>query len=152
MELKIDKHIDRGFFAIGIHHGKTEENFGMLIRSAVVFKANYVFTIGRRYKKHGGAVGLDRHIPIFHFATFEEFHKNIPMDCKVVCVEQAENAESLVTFKHPDRAIYLLGSEYNGIPPEVMQGFRVVQIPGIYSLNVAVSGALVMYDRVVKRK
>jgi hypothetical protein len=34
----------RGYFGIGIYHGKTEENIGTLWRSAYAYGADFVFT------------------------------------------------------------------------------------------------------------
>lgn len=51
---------------------------------------------------------------------------------------------------HPLRALYLLGAEDHGLPPEVLaRCHEVVQVPSPspYSLNVAVAGSLVLYDR-----
>lgn len=143
--------IERGFAAIGILRGKTEQNFGTLIRSAVSFGANYVFTIGRRYKAQSSAVKLDRHIPIFHYETMKDFHNNLPINCRVVMVELSEKADNLVEFNHPERAVYLLGSEDNGIPKKLLDGFQVIQIPGAFCLNVAMAGTIVLYDRMFKR-
>lgn len=43
----------RGYFGIGIYNPKTETNMGTLWRSAYNFGADFIFTIGMRYKKMG---------------------------------------------------------------------------------------------------
>jgi tRNA G18 (ribose-2'-O)-methylase SpoU len=68
----------------------------------------------------------------------------------LVAVELHERAETLTTFDHPERALYLLGAENNGLPPEVMERCRRwVQIPTVrpQSLNVAVAGSIVVAHR-----
>ena len=42
---------NRGYFGIGIHHVKNEENIGMLWHSADILGADFIFTIGRRYNE-----------------------------------------------------------------------------------------------------
>jgi tRNA G18 (ribose-2'-O)-methylase SpoU len=59
----------------------------------------------------------------------------------------------LTRFRHPARALYLLGAEDHGLPPEVLERCHyVVQIPtpAPWSLNVSVAGSLVMHDRYLK--
>jgi len=41
----------RGFFGIGIQNIKTESNIGTLWRSANILGADFIYTIGKRYKK-----------------------------------------------------------------------------------------------------
>ena len=59
-----------------------------------------------------------------------------------------EAAMPLDEFKHPDRAIYLLGNEISGLPSQILKQCQsLIKLPGEYSLNVAVAGSIVMYDR-----
>ena len=56
-----------------------------------------------------------------------------------------------VVEAHPERAVYLLGSETDGLSPEALEHCAdVVQIPGEFSLNVSVAGSIVLYDRLLK--
>jgi tRNA G18 (ribose-2'-O)-methylase SpoU len=143
----------RGFFAIGVYNPKTEINIGTLVRSARAMGATFVFTIGRRYQRTAAALKHERHIPVLHFDDLDDFRSSMPKndDTRIVAVEIADGARPLATFCHPERAIYLLGAEDTGIPPEALKGCNVVQLPGDYCLNVAVAGSIVMYDRVAKR-
>jgi hypothetical protein len=45
----------RGFFAIGIVNGKTHQNIGTLLRSAYLYDAAFVFTIGKRYDRQASS-------------------------------------------------------------------------------------------------
>jgi tRNA G18 (ribose-2'-O)-methylase SpoU len=57
----------------------------------------------------------------------------------------------MVSFRHPDRAVYLLGNEQIGLSKRVLsQCHSLISLPGHFSLNVAVAGSIVMYDRVSK--
>jgi len=143
----------RGYFGIGVYHTKCEANIGTLWRSATIYGADFIFTIGRRYKKQASdTLKTWRHIPLWHFANFDDFHDHMPYNCPLVCVEQEERAEDLPSFAHPQRAIYLLGAEDHGLPESVLCGQRVLEIPVAMPtcMNVAVAGSIVLYDRFVK--
>jgi tRNA G18 (ribose-2'-O)-methylase SpoU len=66
-------------------------------------------------------------------------------------VENGELA-TLDNFQHPQRVIYLLGAEDEGIPSEILKNHRSIEIksPKKFCLNVAVAGSIVMYDRFIK--
>lgn len=144
----------RGFFEIGIMQGKNSDNLGTLWRSANIMGANGIFTIGARYpKKHQtDTMNTPKHIPLREFDDFDTFFKSIPRDTELIAVELDDRAETLTTFKHPERAIYLLGSEDKGISEECMKKCnRILKIPfDKNSFNVAVSGSIIIYDRILK--
>lgn len=141
-----------GYFAIGVFNPKTEHNIGTLWRSAYVLGAAYIFTVGKRYKKQTSDVTKTwARIPYFHYDTLEDLLNNIPYDCHLIGVELTETAGWLHEMEHPKRAIYLLGSEDQGLPEQVLDKCRqVVRLPGNSSLNVAVTGSIVLHDRVTK--
>lgn len=143
---------NQGFFAIGVYKHKTEHNIGTLWRSAYILGASYIFTVGKRYKKQtSDVVKTWSRIPLFYYETFEELLNNIPYDTRLVGIEIDDKAVDLKDFQHPKRAIYLLGSEDNGLPPEVREKCHfLVRLPGNSSLNVGVTGGIVANDRVTK--
>lgn len=135
-------------FAIGIWNFKHEENVGNLWRTAYQLGADYIFSVGEAKHKYDNDVHKTyRQIPYF---IYSEQQWVVPEDFTLVCIETG--GMNLANFKHPKRAVYLLGNEITGIPEKVMQGAPVVSIPSVrhYSYNVAVAGALVMYDRLNK--
>lgn len=143
---------EQGFFAIGVYRHKTEHNIGTLWRSAFVLGASYIFTIGKKYKKQtSDVVKTWARIPLFYYPEMEDLLNNIPYDCRLVGIEIDENAIPLQDFDHPKRAIYLLGSEDFGLPQEVRDKCHfIVRLPGNSSLNVGVTGGIVLNDRVSK--
>lgn len=143
----------RGYFGIGIEHTKTTVNIGTLWRSANIFGASFIFTIGKRYKNQASdTMQTPRHIPLFDYLTFDEFYRNIPVDCKLIGIELTKNSKEIQTFKHPERAVYLLGAEDNGLSKSALNNCQeLIQIPGDYCLNVAVAGSIVLYDRIFKQ-
>lgn len=145
----------RGYFGIGIYHPKHEANVGGLWRSASLYGAAFIFTIGERYQKQ--ATDTSRtpfHTPLFHFESIDDLITHLPHAAPLIGVELDERAQMLPGFWHPERAVYLLGAEDRGLPPEVLDRcHKVVQIPslGEASMNVASAGTVLLYDRHVKR-
>lgn len=142
----------RGYYGIGIYHGKKEVNVGTLYRSAYCFGASFVFTIGRRYQRQASdTVDATQHIPLYEFATYEQMFNHIPSGSRVVAIEQG--GHEVNGRCHPRKAIYLLGAEDHGLPePIIQQCDEVWSIPTIEpnSLNVATAGSIIMYDRIAK--
>ncbi len=143
-----------GYYAMGIFRGKTTHNLGTLWRSAYILGASYIFTVENKYKKQSSdVVRAWSRIPLFHYDSFDELLKNIPHDCRLIGVEIDERAEFLHEFQHPKRAIYLLGAEDTGLPEFVREKCHfLIKLPGNSSLNVGVTGGIVMHDRVAKLK
>jgi len=143
--------IARGYFGIGIYDPKKNINIGSLLRSALAFQANFVFTIGCRYKKDkSNTPKAEKHLPLWEFVSFADFYVAMPRGCKLVGIEY-EKSVSVVNFVHPERAVYLLGAEDAGLSPEILEKCDfVLNIPTQICLNVATAGSIVLYDRVQK--
>lgn len=146
--------MNRGYFGIGIIGGKTPENLGVLFRSAKAFEANFIFTIGCRYKRQpSDTTDSQRHIPLFEYENFEDFKKHVPVNCKIIGIENNVKSTEISSFIHPERAVYLLGAEDTGIPPNVLtECAHIVEIPTKHCLNVSVAGSILMFDRKNKSK
>ncbi|QLE00506.1 RNA methyltransferase [Galbibacter sp. BG1] len=149
--MKVDN-LEQGYFGIGIQNGKTPENLGVLWRSAQNLGASFIFTIGNRYQKQAcdthKAVGA---MPYFHYETFEDFYKHLPKSALLIGVELTDTAELLERFEHPRRAVYLLGAEDHGLSNKAIEkSHKLIKFKSTLSLNVAVAGSIVMYDRSVK--
>lgn len=143
----------RGYFEIGIVNGKTSANLGTLWRSAYQMGAAGIFTIGGRYRNQASdTTQAWRHVPMREHASFAAFLDAAPRACPIVAIEMG--GRPLADFTHPERAIYLLGAEDGGIPAAVLSRCQhVVALPACRSAsyNVAIAGALVMFDRQTKR-
>ena len=142
----------KGYFGIGIINGKTESNIGTLWRSAKIFGADFIFTVGRRYQRQcSDTTKAPLHIPLYHYHDFDDFYSHIPYDCQLVGVELDERSIGMKHFVHPRRCIYLLGAEDRGLPERALaKCLHIVQLPGEHCLNVSVAGSIVMCDRIVK--
>lgn len=139
----------RGYFGVAVYKGKNYTNFGTLFRSANILGAKYLAVIGARFKReHTDVLKSDRHMPVFEFKDFDDFYKHLPFDCRLVGVEMTEEALLADSYSHPERAVYLLGSEDHGLPQDVIKKCHdVIKLRGDRSLNVSVAGSIVIYDR-----
>lgn len=148
--------MSRGYFGIGIWHGKTEHNIGTLWRSAHLYDAAFIFTVGQRYKMQASDTPKTRrHTPMFEFASIDDLIAHLPYSCPLVGVELDPRAEPLDSFRHPERACYLLGAEDHGLPKAVLDRCHsIVQIetPRPESMNVAVAGSLMLHHRFATSK
>lgn len=143
----------RGYSGIGIFQNKNQINIGLLLRTAAIYGNDFIFTIGEHYSYQKADVTRSHlNIPTFNFETFEQFKKSIHPNTKIVGVEMVKRAKYLHEFSHPDRAMYLLGSEDTGLPDHILKDCHdIVKLPGKVSLNVGITGSLILYDRCVKR-
>ena len=143
----------RGYFAVGVYHPKKEVNVGSLWRTANILGAAFMFTVGRRYRPDNiDTTKSWRHVPLFHFDDLASLWAAAPYSCPVVGVELHESATAIERFAHPERAIYLLGAEDHGLPPDVIkQCHHLVKLQGEVSMNVAIAGSIVLYDRLAKK-
>ena len=74
----------------------------------------------------------------------------LPRGCRLVGVELLEDAVELPSFRHPPQAAYVLGAERASLSPALLERCDiVVRIPTRFCVNLAVAGALVMYDRMI---
>lgn len=141
-----------GYFAVGIVGGKSAVNVGTLWRSAWELGAAFIFTVGARHPQQASdTVKSRRRMPYFELDSVEQLYEHfLPDGCQLVGVELVDGAKLLGDFRHPERAAYLLGAEDHGLSPETLRAcHHVVRLPG-GSLNVAVAGSIVAYDRLTR--
>ena len=143
---------NNGFYGIGIVNHSNSLNIGSLWRSAYILGAAFIFTTGRKYRHQGSDVtSAWARIPLYHYPTLSDLKANLPHATPLIGVEMSADATPLTVFQHPDRAIYLLGNEQAGLSASQLSTcHKVVSLPGNFSLNVAVAGSIVMYDRAAK--
>jgi tRNA G18 (ribose-2'-O)-methylase SpoU len=140
----------RGYFAIGAERMSKALNLGNLMRSAHGFGASFTFTIGPTYQAQEARADTSKgqwHLPHYDWARIEDMV--LPRGCRLVGVELVEDAIDLPSFAHPLKAAYALGPERGMLSPALLERCdHVVKIPTSFCLNVAMAGAIVMYDRV----
>jgi len=146
-----------GWFGIGIYRGKSEVNHGTLWRSAFQMGASFIFTVQARYsgKVSPGSSDTTRtwaHLPCFRYESLDTLKASQPEACEFVAVEMG--GEPLETFRHPPRAVYILGAEDDGVPQSIIDRCQHhVSLPTVRSasMNVAAAGSVMLYDRMIKR-
>ncbi|MEZ5817052.1 MAG: RNA methyltransferase [Hyphomicrobiaceae bacterium] len=144
----------RGYFAIGAERMSKSLNLGNLMRSAHAFGAAFTFTIGATYSALEALADTSRsaqHLPHYDWGSVDDIA--LPRGCMLVGIELLEDAIDLPRFRHPSRAAYVLGPEKGSLSPELLRRCDVtVKIPTRFCVNVAMAGAIVMYDRYISRQ
>jgi tRNA G18 (ribose-2'-O)-methylase SpoU len=143
----------RGYFGIGVEGVSKSANVGALLRTAHAFGAAFCFVVGAGFDARAGRLAdtadTPDHVPLWHFANIDALL--LPQGCVLVGVELLETATNLPSFRHPLNAAYVLGPERSGLSPATLAQCRhVVRIPTRFALNLAVAGALVLYDRLLQ--
>jgi tRNA G18 (ribose-2'-O)-methylase SpoU len=150
MDQAFQSALPRGYFAIGAERISKSLNLGNLMRSAHGFGASFTFTIGATYQALEARADTSKgaqHLPHYDWAGVEELV--LPRGCRLVGVELLEEAIDLPSFRHPLRAAYVFGPELGSLSAELLARCDyVVRIPSAFSINVAMAGAIVMYDRI----
>src|SRR5690606_28778947 len=127
-------------------------NVGSLFRTAHAFGASFVFTIAAAYDRSQGALAdtsdAPASLPFYEFPDVAGLR--LPRDCTLVGIELVEGAVDLPSFRHPRAAAYVLGAERGSLSPELLElCAHVVKIPTRFSINLALAGAITMYDRLI---
>ena len=142
--------VNRGYFAIGAERISKSLNVGNLMRSAHGFGASFTFTVGATYQAREAAADTSKglqHLPHYSWSRLEDMA--LPQGCRLVGIELIEGAVDLPSFRHPLRAAYVLGPERGVLSPQMLARCDyTVKIPTAFCINVAMAGAIVMYDRV----
>jgi tRNA G18 (ribose-2'-O)-methylase SpoU len=150
MQSPYSKPAMRGYFAIGAERISKPMNLGNLLRSAHAFGAKFFFTIGahpRAFEAKSDTSKAGQSLPLYRWASADEM--SLPLQCKLVGVELIEGATDLPAFRHPIHAAYVLGPELGALSEGLLARCdHVIKIPTAFCINVAMAGAIVMYDRV----
>jgi len=143
----------RGYFGIGVEGVSKSANVGALLRTAHGFGAAFCFTVGAGFDARAGRAAdtadTPGHVPLWRFPSADALA--LPNRCVLVGVELLEEAAELPSFRHPLSAAYVLGPERASLSAPMLARCRhVVRIPTRFALNLAVAGALVLYDRMLQ--
>ncbi len=142
----------RGYFGIGIEGVSKPMNLGALLRTAHAFRASFGFAIGPAFDVKSAlaadtSVAIDN-MPVQVFPDIAALA--LPLGCRLVGIEITPEAIDLPSFTHPAAAAYVLGAERDSLSPELQAKCAfVIRIPTRFCVNLAVAGAIVMYDRMI---
>lgn len=138
----------RGYYGIALWEPKIQHNLGTILRSAHCFGANFVCTIGNRYRRQSTDTSrASKHVPLFHYEDWEDFKKHMPEKTPIIALE-VDGKRNLNNFCHPERAIYLFGGEDRTLPENLINKEFTVKIPTAHCLNLASAASIVIYDRI----
>jgi tRNA G18 (ribose-2'-O)-methylase SpoU len=142
----------RGYFGIGVEGVSKAANAGALMRTAHAFGAGFVFTIAPTVDvsafRQADTSDTANSVPLYTFPDVGSVL--LPRGCVLVGVELNDEAVDLPSFRHPRRAAYVLGGERRGLTRALAARCAfTVKIPTRFSINLALAGALVMYDRML---
>ena len=145
----------RGYFGIGVENVSKAMNAGAVMRTAHAFGANFSFFVGGPLNKDeirlSDTSNTENSLPTYYFNGVRDL--SLPKGCKLVGIELLDDAEYLPSFKHPRLAAYILGSERYGLSKEILEKCdKIIKIPTKFSLNLALTGGIVLYDRMISMK
>lgn len=141
---------------VGLSNPKSPENVSSVMRAAGNFQVESIFYTGKRYpralKLHPSMPNMSRdvsqNVPV---SGVDNLLDILPIDMKVVCVEFAENAMSLLEYQHPTHAYYIFGPEDGTLSQKMInKADDVVYIPTVGCMNLAATVNVVLYDRLLK--
>lgn len=140
----------RGYFGVGVEAISKPMNFGALLRTAHAFGASFTFSVAAapaiREANNADTSKSVGHVPYYAWPGIDDM--KLPKGCQLVGIELTDDAVDLPSFRHPTNAAYVLGGERRDLSPEMQaRCAHIVKIPTRFCINVALAGALVMYDR-----
>ena len=130
-------------------------NIGSFFRTADAFRIGEIFLCGitacpPHREIHKTAVGAEESVKWRYFDTTEDACKYLKdNNYKINAVEQIEGSVMLNDFVPEQRSAYIFGNEVDGVDDNILQYCdAAVEIPQEgtkHSLNVSISGGIVMY-------
>ncbi len=148
--------IDKLPIIIVLDNIRSMENVGSFFRTADAFRIEAIYLCGitacpPHREIHKTALGADESVDWKYFNTTEEACQYLnTKDYRIFAVEQVENSINLKDFKAPEKSAYIFGNEVEGVDEKALeyceQAIEIPQEGTKHSLNVSVSGGIVMYE------
>jgi tRNA(Leu) C34 or U34 (ribose-2'-O)-methylase TrmL len=144
--------------AVALVDPKYPHNVGAAVRAASCYGIRQVWFSGDRVQLRGArGYRLPREERMRGYQDVElrqsdVFFDAFDRDVVPVAVEVRAGSESLIEFEHPDRALYVFGSEDGSLGRAVLRHcHRFVIIPTRHCTNLAAAVYTMLYDRHAKR-
>jgi TrmH family RNA methyltransferase len=133
------------------------ENIGNLIRLADNVGATEVFILGEDFNLRMSSIKKTAGLSFNHvrltFIPPDQFFKHLDSDYQLVAVETSQKSTNIFKTRLPERIVYLLGNERNGLPEDILnkcdQQVHIPMTGNCKSMNVshALSVALFEWQR-----
>ncbi len=134
---------------------RSMENVGSFFRTADAFRIESIYLCGITARPphreiHKTALGADESVDWKYFETTAEACEHLKASgYRIFAVEQVEGSIMLNDFQTPEKSAYIFGNEVDGVDDEALkyceQAIEIPQEGTKHSLNVSVSGGIVMY-------
>ncbi len=134
---------------------RSMENVGSFFRTADAFRIGAIYLCGITARPphreiHKTALGADESVDWQYFATTAEACEHLKESgYRIFAVEQVEGSIMLDEFDTPEKSAYIFGNEVDGVDDAVLsyceQAVEIPQMGTKHSLNVSVSGGILMY-------
>ena len=130
-------------------------NIGNLIRTANAFLCGEIVLVGSEEFDDTGSGGIYRFERMHHEPDIDRFRQYAAREgYEIIAVEIGRDAVPLQQFRYPSKPLFLLGSELEGLDPELIAlASHRVMIPQyglIPCLNVNVTCSILLYDYVTR--
>ncbi len=134
---------------------RSMENVGAFFRTADAFRIRAIYLCGitacpPHREIHKTALGADESVDWKYFGTTAEACEHLKKEgYRIFAVEQVEGSIMLDDFTAPEKSAYVFGNEVDGVADDTLnyceQAIEIPQKGTKHSLNVAVSGGIIMY-------
>lgn len=135
---------------IAIENVEHDFNIGSIVRTANSFNVSKVHIIGKKKYNRRGAMCTDKYLEIIHHPTMEDFLQTQQGRELVAIENNTSRARELHSKKFANNTTLILGSENNGITPELLDRAHDVRFIESFgstrSVNVGAAAAIAMYE------
>jgi tRNA(Leu) C34 or U34 (ribose-2'-O)-methylase TrmL len=145
------------FPAVVLTDPKFPHNLGQCVRALSCFGVPQLWWSGHRVLKElEGLSRIPREERMRGYADVQILWNERPLDAygkdvTPVCIELVPGSENLVTFEHPENAVYVFGPEDGSVDQGTRRMcHRFVHIPTKHCTNLSAAVYLVLYDRLLK--
>lgn len=143
--------------AVALMNPRFPHNVGAAMRAASCFGVDQVWFTGERVQF---ALSQMKKLPReermkgfkeVELRQYDHFLDQYDDTVVPVAIELRPGSESLASFVHPEKALYIFGPEDGSVPPSILSRcHRFVVIPTRHCVNLSAAVYITLYDRLIK--